>query len=862
MDYITKQLNNKINYYSSDGGFSLDLANYFRVKLEYELFFLMAYFWDINYKKITPSQREHVLEQIPHPSIGSIISIIRVLDIDKLVFGNKKIQKAINSYPEFRNERIGHGYAFEDATVTSCNILKEIIVIIDETEGSPIKKEYDLILVDKFENGVYGGINYKSNGEYIRWNCPASVNNFEVDNLYSLDSSSNYIRLSPFIYATFDSEFFIYRDIQDRLLGKIRYNQLLKTGISSKEWNFFDWEIQNDGTRKKSSNGTVINIFSNNYKKYINLAIQKDVIDFVLNNKSFVCATIWGHGGVGKTATVQSVCEMLVNKDKKRFDYILFISAKDRYYDYSSGVIKQLTESVDSYHNLIKVVNNICGHGESEDDGLIINSKDKILLIIDDFETFSNSDQNKITKLTKSLDINYHKVIITTRANNIIGNEIQTNELDEDKTADFLIEVIRSETPNFNVNLVIEKLNKTDNKKLLHSVTGGRPLFIFQFALVLVQTGFDSVVKSEIRRSDQAIDFLYGRIYDYLSVDGKLLFVTMSQLVVEDDLTNLIEKLQYVVNMEHAAEKFNNAFQELIKLRLVQKLENNFFRIYSKEILQIMLNYFSKESSSTRGNVISRIKQVTIDKKLDNEQALLENANSARYSRSEEEVNSQYRQILNRASSPNKIKTQAILNLSDYYFNNRGQKELALKVLKEFEHLFEVEALVVRTHSNYFWAADKRNEAISKIKEFFSKKPKFGDDKSLQVELYSLLLTYQAIDSIQKKEDLKQQRRYGEVEASDYYEKNLALNEDFDRIIQDARKTLDLVKNQNLNKLSASARQNAFISLYQSTNVCIRRNKLEFAIEICNFGIGNAKQYLHKEFHKKLNYLENFKTDA
>ena len=258
----------------------------------------------------------------------------------------------------------------------------------------------------------------------------------------------------------------------------------------------------------------------------------------------------------------------------------------------------------------------------------------------------------------------------------------------------------------------------------MRSVTSGRPLFIFQFAFIWSQAGnLDSALQRDIKQESEAIEFLYGWIYDYLSSAAKDLFVAISQLVVKDDLTNLIEKLRYVVNLEHDEEKFGTAFRELVRLRIVQVFEDGFFRVYSKEILQIMLDYYSKSGRALKGTIGSRVKQVTRNKKLDNEHALLENANTARYSRSEEEVISLYRQILNRAAAPLEVKLQALLNLTDYLFNNRGKKQLAIKLFSEFEHNFSGEPSFARMYASYCWASGQENEALRVLSRVFCRQP-------------------------------------------------------------------------------------------------------------------------------------------
>lgn len=94
--------------------------------------FLLGYLWNKNINTIDPNIKEEVIKEILKPSIGSIIGICRKLDIDRVIFGNKKLGKlttAINNYPNLRNEKIGHGYVFDD-NIKSCNQkLNELIDI-------------------------------------------------------------------------------------------------------------------------------------------------------------------------------------------------------------------------------------------------------------------------------------------------------------------------------------------------------------------------------------------------------------------------------------------------------------------------------------------------------------------------------------------------------------------------------------------------------------------------------------------------------------------------------------------------------------------------------------------------------------
>ena len=163
----------------------------------------------------------------------------------------------------------------------------------------------------------------------------------------------------------------------------------MKTGIKFFEWKNLELEIENDGIRRKTQNGTVINVFKKNYRTFIEtFVIKKELKNFLIKNRASVCATVWGHGGVGKTATVQSICEDLSKDRSKKFDYIVFVSAKDRFYNYYTGSISQISDSIDSFDSLIRSINTTIGNDNNCDESPIIDFEGKLLLIIDDYETF------------------------------------------------------------------------------------------------------------------------------------------------------------------------------------------------------------------------------------------------------------------------------------------------------------------------------------------------------------------------------------------------------------------------------------------------------------------------------------------
>lgn len=867
MDYIRKQIDQRIDFLQTMGDKNA-LKQHFQARFEYVLVYLLAYLWNKNLDKLDYEDKEFVFQSVIKPTIGSIVGICRKLDTEKEIFKKSKLSQALDKYPSVRNELLGHGFVYEDAPEKLLSALQELYDFVLVADLPILKDSVDLVYVTNTENTTYKGILYKSDGaSYSPWSCPKTIGSFEVGSLYVSTGLNTYFRLSPFIEITsYGKELYFFNSIDEKLLGKVKYNRLLDTGIYFKEWaELCELDVTNDGVKVKSHNGTIRNIYENNYRKYIDIGIKGKLKSFLIKNNASVCATVWGHGGVGKTATIQSLCEDLANDERKVFDYIVFLSAKDRRYDYYTGKIEDINDRIATLADLIKGVNKVLFNIESDDPKQIIqiNGK-KIFLVVDDFETFPKEEKDNIEEFISELNTNHHKVIITTRAANInIGQEFQTNELTEQETVKFLLEVIKNEELG-NDEAIKRQLESPEKSHKVFEITSGRPLFIFQFAFVLGQRGLDDALNFKIKEGDTAISFLFGRIYDYLSPKAKDLFVVLSLLVTQDDLSNVIEKAQYILNLEHEIDTFNSAVNELVKLKILKiDDERKFFEIYSKEIFQIMTDYFEKRPSVFKGNCVSRRNQVNRDKTLDVEHSLLLTANANRLAKNEIEVIDSYKQIINRASSPIEVKLPAILNLAAYLVD-RGKKELALKYLDDYSYHFNKNAAkgsneklyyatFTKMWATYYWAngtREQKEKAIASLLAYASSGFNYNED--IDLELAGMLLQYRSIIVISDWQDLKEKGNYNEITGSEFK----ALREKQKQECKDIHDKqgivlFNAVMPKKLDEISSGARQNVISGLYNFLEVLVRLRKIDLALKICEYVNYCAPKNFQPQFKKK-----------
>lgn len=850
MDFILKKLNNKIVVFESIGDKN-EQSTYLRVKIEYCLVLMFSYLWNKHFESLEYEDRTFVLDNYKKPSIGTIIHLIRKLDRSKEIFLNKPFKKSIDEYPEFRNDILGHGFLFNDGQSNSVKKYNEIIEGIFQNSIF-LNENMDMVIVTNKTENLYKGINFKYTGEGpIPWACQGNKYPFEINNTYLLRNDNEYYRLSPFLHLLVTEEFLTYRSLEEPLTGRIKYNHIFRTNSSCIEWpELVSLHIINDGKKIKSTNGTIVNIFKNNYSNYIETDVKKQIKNFLTDSNSSVCATVWGHGGVGKTASVQCVCEELL-RNKRYFDYIVFVSAKDRYYDYLSGTVEEIEqdERTESFENIIRVCNSIIFDEESTDPSLLISSDSKFLLVIDDYETFATQEKEKIETFIDRLDIRKHKVIITTRANIKIGNEITTNELNESDTVAFIKAYIEEEFGSTCYNEILKNLQSTEVSKKIFTITSGRPIFIIQLANIIMQRGsLVDALSNDIKSSHSAIDFLYGRIFDYLSKDAKDAFVAISRLVSEADLSNLLSKLKYILNLEDVQTRFDSAIKELIKLKIIEVYENQFFRVYSPEILHKMTEYFQRLSEGRQRGILSRLKLVSKDKELQVDVSLLNAANISKLTASEGEVISSFRQIINRPTATSSVKRDAIISLSEYLYSFKGKKIDALKVLSEHSEHFLDDPKYLQFFSIYSWAVGQHKEAITILLTFFKAYRDLHNESYLN--LFGLLLGFRCLAAIEDRETLKEKLRFQEISKDDYSKASTDQKSIFIDIFDHQGIPLYQFVNYNVDqsKLNAKTKQNILNGLNHFAEVCIRLQRFSTAKDICIFVLDKFPRNFHDPF--------------
>jgi len=851
MDFVLNRLNRLIEVSEKR---TVEKQTLLRERVEYVLFLILGYLWNENFDDMDVEKKAKIVENLNRITIGEVVSAIRDLDSKKSFLSNKAFN-IINRYPNIRNEALGHGYTHDDVEEELELQLDSLYKEISENLQY-ISSCYDLIKIQKIEEKRYVGFRFScyDGGMPSKWSCPIELIEGEnaIDSIYIL-IGENYHRISPFIaIENKGSEMYVFQSLVEKLSGNVKMSRLFNSG--SKEFTFNELiTISNNSERRRiSANGTIMNYFETNYTNYIPITIEKNIKDFLLKNRSNVLSTVWGHGGVGKTACIQNICMGLFNLLIKKLSYIVFLSAKDRLLDPKSGKIIEIA-NLRTYNEMLAGIVSVLF-----DEDMDVKTKDilsyeqriydnsgNILLVVDDYETFPEMEKKKIQDFINNLNIDHFKVIITTRNKRLSsGINISTNELDYGSTKNFLLAIFSNDYPEQYDNAV-RIVNDDAVMQKIHEATSGRAIFLYQFANLYVQKGYKDDLLVSLKSSKNAQDFLYGRIYSYLSEGAKKVFVCISQITDEKDFIFKGRVLEYLVREEDSEDTIQ-FIEELVDQKVIEQYDNENYRVYSKELFKMMLNAYEEMANSFKDTIKSKLADIGgKDIKGTVYEAMLTEANLSRTNGNAKETVEKYRRLLNDKKCDKNVKKKTLINLVSYINIDLMNVDEAIKVLGEYRRGcgFESNVEITKIYAMILWASDSdgKQKACDTLERFFKdrlhKKTAYKN-----LELFSLAVSYCINNVLSKKDDFmkpenirNKQRLYNE------YGKEL----------------FDYVCKKQLSEFRPALKHNFSTALIQTAYLCLdlaiqSDDKLEYAKKIVEYGTGQFNE-IFKSSLKKIN---------
>lgn len=694
MDFITETFDRLIDSYET--GIK---KSYLQARIEYLYYFLLGYLWNLNKDSMEQKELADFVNLLNGKlTLGSIVHSLEKLDKQKVIV-DSNVKGLLIKYYTYRNEFIGHGYIHWEKVADAESILDGMYN--DIVSAVPLlSSQKDIVMVTDHINGDYKVRVYNPNDGLIHKIGFISDKTFDVndDDLPQLffrkqTLDTEYYKISPFIMLDGENlnlDVLVFNQVISRSNGLTRYTQLFETDKKDMTVAAFrDISLENDFGRI-SPNGTCINKFELNYKKnqYIDVGILGEIRNFVVKNTSSAVATLWGSGGIGKTACVQELCEQLMRDRFALFSYIVFVSAKNRKFNEATGRVQALNNTCTFYDVIATAYETIfektlnCDENSKDfqdaiDDILSIrpckNGK-ALLLIIDDFETFADDEKSKINDFIRNkTNIRYHKVIITTRNKKLLttGENYPTSKLDPEKTVEFVRSKMKLDNScNEQISSRFEKwINNCGAKEKLARITGGIPLFILQWINLLKCGHSDDLLSQDLTSSKEAIEFLFGKVYESLSDNAKKIYIAIPKVVDESNLnfhkSNLREACFGVIQ---ADAEFYDALEELEEMLVVQRAteDGNIFSVYSEGFLVEMLNRFNKADDTTRNSIDRRVKKSITDRNVSLFDSYIKEADNSQTLGNKDATVKKYEKVLKWCGAPKDKRRKALLSLLCY----------------------------------------------------------------------------------------------------------------------------------------------------------------------------------------------------
>ncbi len=619
--------------------------------------------------------------------------------------------------------------------------------------------------------------NVKRKGEYIESDFPRTY----------LKYNGTYYKLSPFVHIVpRTDQFLVLNQMLNVELGMIKLSNIFPQGnindLLYSKLSFPEFKVsglqKNKNIVIKPQTGVVVSSFTPNYieEAYVEdiTGIEGRIKEHIYGNKalSSVITTIWGHGGVGKTACVQHIIGELLKDEDSLYDHIVFASAKDREFDTDLGKIKEIDNPVKSYRDVLFEINKVLMNGDEDDfdeedvediiRGYGTNGENKkILIVIDDFETFDDDEKTKIINLFSQARASFVKVLITTRNKQIVaGNEISVNELDIESSIRFIKSYISKianiEGTSGSVQKKLDKLFSDDTedadekKQLIFNATKGRLILLHHVSKELINNGceFNNEIKKfleDLENNPNVTEFLYGRAFKQMGKDGadaEKVFAVISAIVDEFTLDFNASFLTTLL-ADKISEMERNRVTEMLELladsKLIVILDSSNDEIKRAKLFdsKLLTMCDGKYKSSDYAFLRAKIEEEKKENEYNNDEVTAIGQMAVDYIReavneNKEDINLVRREVAAMRAVPMKVRREAVKkganSLREKYlsWNEYYKKCLSYSGLEDDEELnWEYVNKLWNRRKDFEECAD---EAIRHTNYFFEKRERSKDE--------------------------------------------------------------------------------------------------------------------------------------
>lgn len=336
--------------------------------------------------------------------------------------------------------------------------------------------------------------------------------------------------------------------------------------------------------------------------------IRGKIKSFCDDDARQVCV-IYGNGGLGKTALALSIIsEYFSSTDENRYDYLIFLSAKDSYFSFDASKGGPFHRDDYAEHTDIRsypeFISKLCALLELEYDASkledsaqavyegIVSSQKRFLLIIDDLDSISLENQKSVEELIYRFPAASLKTIVTTRKES--GSSpvsFEMARLDERQSCAFAKWYCLQSGINW------DGWQHRDEAiiRAISCFGEGNPLQI-KMIVTLVSNGLQMNFYDIPATQRERAVYFYKTVHNILPQDQKIVFELCRRVynsLPEEYREREIRKdiARYLsagvgIDREH----FESAWAMLIKLMLIRESRNQlFFQLYNAFVLDLKI---------------------------------------------------------------------------------------------------------------------------------------------------------------------------------------------------------------------------------------------------------------------------------
>ena len=727
--------------------------------------------------------------------------------LDKLFEGEKDeltlkliSDKGLDKLEEFVRHRNDYAHSFIYIDNAQENFIRDMEQVKKYIPMLSYEKDISFVVLMRFneKTGNYAAWRYASDGSLPTFvsipprRIDATGRELKDFPRTFMELEGRYYMLSPFVHIDpVADQTYVFCSLKSSKDGKFKLSALYPRGGNREELNrdicFSEFKTASATSYDKADidpdTGVSVSRFKPNYIEdaYVEniTGIEERIKSQVSGNesRSSVVCTIWGHGGVGKTACVQHLIKEISKDKESTYEVIAFTSAKNREFDVELGNTSTLSGAICGCDDVVREIMRVWQQREISDNELneayeeikdfgLDGSSGRLLVVIDDFETIPDIEKGKIFSLFGKTSAEYVKVLITTRNRNAIatGTRIDVSELNLDETRVFIREYIRNLAQlDGSINSILEKLKKlTSDDDAIHEIyeaTKGR-LIALRYVCNELRTQsceYNTEMKEfilELKNSPEMMEFLYGKAFIQMGENGpdaERIFAAISGMVdektLEFDVAELVRMLEKITD-DLGQDRIYKLLSLLEDWRLIYIVKMDKFKPARARLSEEMLLTLcdSLYNSQNYAYIKEKEKEYFIERSVD----LQRDANLDK--RGSRDI--ALKEVVAMRAAPPEIRREAALDGAAYLESNplewKKYYELCLSYLSEDE-AFNC------SYVYKLWGKRKTNEeyaqeAVDFSKHFFEKQGRKKDKKrpGKFPEMYALKVNYYILSQLLK----------------------------------------------------------------------------------------------------------------